>query len=111
MSDRGMKKWAPYSSLIEQATCLEEMRYERNKVEKPTITQDRIEKINFILQNYRGQPLKIRFWHDGYFYIINKPIKKQATSHFIVNRLLHANLGIEASVRELIFRALTTDNT
>ena len=76
MSDRGMKKWAPYSSLIEQATCLEEMRYERNKVEKPTITQDRIEKINFILQNYRGQPLKIRFWHDGYFYIINKPIKR-----------------------------------
>ena len=31
MSDRGMKKWAPFSSLIEQSTCLEEMRYQKNK--------------------------------------------------------------------------------
>lgn len=76
MSDRGMKKWAPYSSLIEQATCLEEMRYERNKVEKPVLTQDRQEKINRVLQNYRGETLKIRFWYDGYFYVIEKPIKR-----------------------------------
>ena len=37
MSDRGMKKWAPFSSLIEQSTCLEEMRYQKNKIEKPLI--------------------------------------------------------------------------
>lgn len=76
MSDRGMKKWAPYSSLIEQATCLEEMRYKRNKIEKPTLTQDKIEKINMILSNYKGGPLKIKFFYDGYLYIINKEIKR-----------------------------------
>lgn len=76
MSDRGMKKWAPYSSLIEQATCLEEMRYKRNKVEKPIMTQDLIEKINYTLTNYRGGPINIKFYYDGYFYVINKEIKR-----------------------------------
>lgn len=76
MSDRGMKKWAPYSSLIEQATCLEEMRYERNKVEKPVLTEDKKEEINLILQQYKGGPIKVKFWADGYFYYIDKPIKK-----------------------------------
>ena len=76
MSDRGMKKWAPYSSLIEQATCLEQMRYERNKVEKPTLSEDLRGKINYILQNYHGQTLRIKFWYDGYFYVITKPIKR-----------------------------------
>lgn len=76
MSDRGMKKWAPYSSLIEQATCLEEMRYKRNKVEKPILTQDRMDKINLALQNYRGGPIKILFYYDGYFYNINREIKR-----------------------------------
>lgn len=76
MSDRGMKKWAPYSSLVEQATCLAEMRYERNKVEKPKLSTDQIESVNYVLQNYQGQTLKIKFWYDGYFYIIEKPIKR-----------------------------------
>lgn len=71
-----MKKWAPYSSLIEQATCLEEMRYQRNKVEKPIIAEDKAAKFNYILKNYHGQILKIKFWFDGYFYVIEKQIKR-----------------------------------
>ena len=76
MSDRGMKKWAPYSSLIEQATCLEEMRYQRNKIEKPILEEDQIEKINYALQSYRGGIVKIKFFNDGYIYYINKEIKR-----------------------------------
>ena len=77
MSDRGMKKWAPFSSLIEQATCLEEMKYQRNKISKPILTEDQIEKINYILQSYqKGKIVKIKFFHDGYLYIINTTIKK-----------------------------------
>ena len=76
MSDRGMKKWAPYSSLIEQATCLEEMRYQRNKIEKPILEEDQIEKINYALQSYRGGVVKIKFFYDGYIYYINKEIKR-----------------------------------
>ena len=77
MSDRGMKKWAPFSSLIEQATCLEEMKYQRNRISKPVLTDDQIEKINYVLQSYRkGQFVKIKFFHDGYLYEITTTIKK-----------------------------------
>ena len=77
MSDRGMKKWAPFSSLIEQATCLEQMRYERNKIEKPILTDDQKEKINYVLQSYkRGQTVKIKFYNDGYLYFIETQIKR-----------------------------------
>ena len=77
MSDRGMKKWAPFSSLIEQATCLEEMKYQRNKIDKPILTDDQIEKINYVLQSYqKGQRVKINFYHDGYLYYIENEIKR-----------------------------------
>ena len=85
MSDRGMKKWAPFSSLIEQATCLEEMKYQRNKISKPVLTEDQKEKINYVLQSYKkGQIIKIKFFHDGYLYEINTTIKRID----IENRLL-----------------------
>lgn len=77
MSNRGMKKWAPYSSLIEQATCLEEMKYQRNKIAKPILTDDQKEKIDFVLQSYKkGQIVKIKFFSDGYLYYINSTIKR-----------------------------------
>ena len=77
MSDRGMKKWAPYSSLIEQATCLEEMKYQRNKIAKPLLTEDQIEKINYVLQSYKkGEAVKIKFYSDGYLYEIETAIKR-----------------------------------
>ena len=77
MSDRGMKKWAPYSSLIEQATCLEEMKYQRNKIPRPILTEDQKEKINYVLQSYqKGQIVNIKFFNDGYLYYISSTIKR-----------------------------------
>ena len=77
MSNRGMKKWAPFSSLIEQATCLEQMKYQRNKIKRPLLTEDRKEKINYVLQSYeKGQIVKIEFFNDGYLYFINTTIKR-----------------------------------
>ena len=75
MSDRGMMKWAPYKSLVEQAECLEEMRYKKNKVEKPILSVDRKEKINAILKQYHGQTLIFTFFNDGYIYKISTTIK------------------------------------
>lgn len=72
-----MKKWAPFSSLIEQATCLEEMKYQRNKIEKPVLTDDQMEKINYVLQTYqKGQTVKIKFYNDGYLYVVETQIKR-----------------------------------
>ncbi len=72
-----MKKWAPYSSLIEQATCLEEMKYQRNKIAKPILTEDQKEKINYVLQSYqKEQIVRIKFFNDGYLYFISTTIKR-----------------------------------
>ena len=72
-----MKKWAPFSSLIEQATCLEEMKYQRNKIDKPVLTDDQMEKINYVLQTYqKGQTVKIKFYNDGYLYFVETQIKR-----------------------------------
>lgn len=76
MSDRGMKKWAPFSSLIEQSTCLEKMKYEKNKIDKPLISSERAEKINQILVNYAGQEVEIKYYYDGYIYTITTTIKR-----------------------------------
>ncbi len=74
MSDRGMKKYAPYSSLVEQATSLEKMRYQKNKIEKPKISSDLANKINFILKNCKGEILDIKFYNNGYIYTIKSTL-------------------------------------
>ena len=76
MSDRGMKKWAPYSSLIEQSTVLEKMYYEKHKTSKPTISNERAEKINRIFMNYQGQELNIKYFYDGYVYNLVTRLKR-----------------------------------
>lgn len=89
MSDRGMKKYAPYSSLIEQSSCLEKMRYKKNKIEKPTISNEEAEKINFILTNYNNEDVVITYFYDGYIYLIETKIKRIDK----YNRMLILNNG------------------
>lgn len=66
--DRGMMKWAAYRSLVEQATYLKKMAYEKNKVEKPKIANEQAEEINEILTNYAGEEVVLTYWNDGYLY-------------------------------------------
>ncbi len=76
MSDRGMMKWAPYRSLVEQSEFLNQMRYEKNKKTRPTLTEDRMEEINRVLQNYQGEIVGITYYSDGYTYLIKTKIKR-----------------------------------
>lgn len=76
MSDRGMKKWAPFSSLIEQSVVLNEMFYEKNKSVKPSISKERASKINSILVNYHGELVLIKYFYDGYVYELKTTIKR-----------------------------------
>ena len=64
MSDRGMKKWAPYKSLNEQWSTLDQIKKEEIK-EKPKISNEKAEEINDILVNYEGQELTIRYFRKG----------------------------------------------
>lgn len=76
MSDRGMKKWAPYKALVEQYSCLEGTYEDNKKIERPSISQDVAEEINEILVNYHDQDLKIRFFKKGHVYETISKIKR-----------------------------------
>ena len=68
MSDRGMKKWAPYKSRSEQEEYCQKTRYSKVKIEKPTISNEAAEEINNILVNYEGQPLLVKYFRNGKIY-------------------------------------------
>lgn len=63
--ERGMKKWAPYKTLTEQYSCLSKLRRDKDKIEKPLISNERAEEINEILTSYQGEQLKITFYKKG----------------------------------------------
>ena len=65
MSERGMKKWAPYKSLNEQQAYLDKLHQKQEKVEKPRISSDEAENINEILVNYHGEELIITYWRNN----------------------------------------------
>lgn len=69
-SQRGMVKWAPYKSLIEQAPILARMRYEKNKKPRPWISQDRAAEINEVLVAYHQEEVNANYYEDGYLYDI-----------------------------------------
>ena len=64
MSDRGIKKWAPYKSLVEHTDTLDRARHNRDKVEKPIISSEEAEDINNILVNYHGEELTIEYYRN-----------------------------------------------
>ena len=64
MSERGMKKWAPYKSLNEQEDYLNKLHKKQEKVERPRISSDEADSINEILVNYHGEELLIEYWRN-----------------------------------------------
>ena len=65
MSGRGIKAWAPYKSLKEQWSTLDDVHEQEQKVEKPTISSDEAEEINELLMNYHGQEVIIEYYRNG----------------------------------------------
>ncbi|MBP5217289.1 MAG: YolD-like family protein [Bacilli bacterium] len=83
--DRGMMKWAPYQSLVEQATSLALMRRKKQKVERPLVASDQAEEINEILVHYAKEEVAARYWEDGCLYDVSGIISKiDAVYHFLV---------------------------
>ena len=64
MSERGIKKWAPYKSLNEQEDYLNKLHKDQNKEVRPKISNDEAEEINEILVNYHGEELIISYWRN-----------------------------------------------
>ena len=64
MSERGMKKWAPYKSLNEQEDYLKRLHQQQEKISRPKMSSDVADAINEILSNYQGEELIISYWRN-----------------------------------------------
>lgn len=76
MSERGMKKWAPYKSLPEQEKYLNKLKEEQEKVTRPIMSSDEAEEINEILVNYCGEEIIITYWRNEKINTISSIFKK-----------------------------------
>ena len=76
MSERGMKKWAPYKSLPEQEKYLKKLKEGQEKVERPVMSSDEMEEINEILVNYAGEEVLISYWRNENINSVSTTIKK-----------------------------------
>lgn len=72
LRDRGMVKWAPYKSLPEQEDYLEKMEEEKNKVDKPLLSDDELIELDTKLSTYnRGDPISIEYYDYGFIKIVD----------------------------------------
>ena len=76
MSERGMKKWAPYKSLPEQEKYLRKLKEDQEKVSRPIMSSDEAEEINEILVNYTGEEILITYWRNEKINTISSIFKK-----------------------------------
>jgi hypothetical protein len=76
MSERGMKKWAPYKSLPEQEKYLRKLKEDQEKVSRPVMSSDEAEEINEILVNYTGEEILITYWRNEKINTISSVFKK-----------------------------------
>ena len=95
MSERGMKKWAPYKSLNEQEGYLKKLHQNQEKIERPRISSDEAENINEILVNYHGEELIISYWRSNQINTITS----------IINKIDPVNKKIVLPLRKTIYFA------
>lgn len=75
MSQRGMKKWAPFKSLNEQENVLNDIIKKHHTEIDISLSDEQIENINYILVNYNNELISLTFYKDG-FNVIKGTISK-----------------------------------
>jgi len=76
MSERGMKKWAPYASLIEQKGTIQQMKQQRARITKPLISQEMAMEINGLLLQSKGQHVHLTFFENQNKQILKGVVEK-----------------------------------
>ena len=76
MSGRGMKKWNAYKTLQEQFEDLDNLYKKEKYLQKPTISEDEIEQINYALTSYDGQKVIIKYYRRGQIFEVKTFIRK-----------------------------------
>ena len=98
MSDRGMKKWAPYKSLQEQWEVLDHLHEKEERIERPILSNEQAEEINEKLVNYDGQE------YEFYYYKRGKILKEKSTIRKIdaFNKLIILSNKVIINIKDLI---------
>ena len=102
MSDRGMKKWAPYASLIEQKGTIAKMKNHRVQVKKPQLSQDMANEINACLLRAKNQNVVIDYFFEGSKHEVSGLVTKinYEQKWLIVNQLtISFSLILSMSIR------------
>ena len=98
MSDRGMKKWAPYKTLNEQWSTLEELHKNEERVERHTISNEVAEEINDKLVNYNGEELEFYYYKNGRILKEKSTIKKIDA----MERKIYLTNGVKILLKDLV---------
>ena len=98
MSDRGMKKWAPYKTLDDQWTTLDKLHQSEEKIEKPQISNEVAEEINNKLVNYNGEEYEFFYYKNGRILKEKSTIKKIDAFY----KLLFLNNKVTIKLKDLI---------
>lgn len=95
--DRGLMKWAPFDALTGIDNLLNEIRYRRNKIDKPLLSDDQIEEINRTLVKciHFNNEVTISYFSDGYiketFCLIKRIDKIENLIYTNSNEIIHMN--------------------
>jgi hypothetical protein len=76
MSDRGMKKWAPYASLIEQKGTISSMKNKRGQFKKPLLSQEMANDINAVLLIAKNKDVIVDYFLEGNKYQVSGIVTK-----------------------------------
>ena len=98
MSDRGIKKWAPYKTLQEQWSTLDDIHESEQLVEKPKLSSEQAEEINDKLVNYDGEELEFYYYKKGRILKEKSTIKKIDA----FERKIYLTNGVIISLKDLV---------
>jgi hypothetical protein len=78
MKQRGMVKWQPFASLPEQAGYIQKVLYEIRKIEKPVLSDDQLEELNWKLNEFsqNNEWIQMTYYYDGYLYTVEGIVSK-----------------------------------
>ena len=69
MSQRGMKKWAPFQALPEQNSFTISIKSSKKQESEKELSEDQICEIESILNNYNNETLEIEYFNKTTHYI------------------------------------------
>lgn len=86
MRDTTLKKWMPFQALTEQGTYLSHVIDYHKRCQKPILSEEQQEEINYILTNYLDSTLIINYY-DNYLQTVTGKVSKLD----VINRLITIN--------------------